>query len=123
MEDIDYNNLPQESHDAVHAARDFAQAQEISRAAILQQHDDRTREIVIEAVKSMDFPSNQELKGMLDSQNQAIEVLSKKLDPILDVYKAVLLSKSFITGLAGIVIGITAIGVGITWVINSVIQK
>ena len=73
--------------------------------------------------KTSDFPSNQELKKMLDSQNRAIAEISDKLDPILDVYKAVILSKSFITGLAGVIIAITAIGVGFTWLINSVVNK
>lgn len=54
---------------------------------------------------------------------QDIEELTNKIEPVLEVYRAVLLSKGFVTGVAGIIIAITAIGVGFTWLINSVIQK
>src|SRR3990167_7378059 len=48
-----------------------------------------------------------------------IEELTKKIEPVLEVYRAVILSRGFITGLAGVVVAITAIGVGISWFINS----
>jgi len=57
-----------------------------------------------------------EIKTMLVSINL-------KLEPILDVYRSVLLSKSFVMGLAGVILAITAIGAGFVWLINSAIQK
>ena len=51
-----------------------------------------------------------------------IQRITDKLDPVLDVYKAVLLSKGFVTGLAGVVVAIGAIGAGFIWLINSVIS-
>ncbi len=118
--DISPENASQE---AIHAAKNAAQAVEVARVAQIQAHDDKTREMIVEVIKSADFPSNQELKSILDSQASALEELSKKLDPILDVYRAVLLSKSFIMGVSGLVIAVTAIGVGFTWLINSVVHK
>ena len=58
-----------------------------------------------------------------DEIGRKIDALSKKLDPILDVYKAVIVSKSFIGGLALVVASITAIGAGFIWLVNSVIHK
>ena len=49
---------------------------------------------------------------------KTLEEINKKLDPVVDVYKAVLLSRSFITGVASVVVAIGAIGAGIMWVIN-----
>lgn len=45
-----------------------------------------------------------------------------KLDPILDAYKAIILSKSFVTGIAAVVLAIGAIGAGFIWLINSVVK-
>lgn len=52
-----------------------------------------------------------------------IEELKLKLDPITDVYKAALLSKSFVTGFAAIIVAIGAIGGGFIWLINSAVNK
>lgn len=49
--------------------------------------------------------------------------ISGKLDPILDVYRSVILSKGFITGLAGVIVAIGAIVAAFVWLINSAIQK
>lgn len=113
------------SKKAIHAARDHAQAIEVAREAQLQAHDDKTREIFAEVIKDSleDSPSNEELKYMLDEQKKAIQRISDKLDPIVDVYKAVILSKSFVLGLSGVIVAIAAIGMGFTWLINSVIHK
>ena len=54
---------------------------------------------------------------------KTLEEINKKLDPVVDVYKAVMLSKGFIVGLASIVLAIGAIGAGIVWVINQAISK
>lgn len=57
-----------------------------------------------------------EIKTMLTTINT-------KLDPILDVYRSIIISKSFILGLSGVIVGITAIGAAFIWIINSAIQK
>lgn len=49
--------------------------------------------------------------------------INKKLDPVVDVYKAAMLSKGFIVGLASVVVAIGAIGAGIVWLINQAIHK
>lgn len=78
-------------------------------------------------------PTNADLQRSIKEQNHAlseymkatrrdIEEINKRLDPIIDVYKAVVLSKSFILGLAGVIVALTAIGVGFVWLINSVIK-
>ncbi len=125
---IVHDNLSPEAakavEDAIHAAKNAAQALELSRATQLRDHEAITRQIVAEAIKEMTgFPSNQELQDSLDHQKKAIEDMSRKLDPIVDVYKAVLLSRSFLIGLSGLVIAITAIGVGFSWLVNSVMHK
>ena len=52
-----------------------------------------------------------------------IQDLSKKIEPVLDAYKAIIFSKSFVGGLAALIIGISAIGVGVSWFINSLVQR
>ncbi len=105
---------------------------EAERAATEVRHKarDTAQEVILKAENTArtlrelsDNPTNLELKNALDDQAEMLELLSKKLDPILDVYKAVLLSKGFVTGLAGLVIAITAIGVGFSWLINTVVHK
>ena len=54
---------------------------------------------------------------------QDIKELSDKIDPVIDAYKAVLFSKTFIGGLATVVLSISAIGAGLYWLINSVVHK
>lgn len=63
-----------------------------------------------------DARNHEEIKKMFDTINA-------KLDPILDVYRSVILSKSFIMGLAGVIIAIGAIASGLVWIINSAIEK
>lgn len=55
--------------------------------------------------------------------HKVLERIDQKLDPIVDVYKATLLSKSFITGVASVIIAIGAIGAGIVWLINHAVDK
>jgi hypothetical protein len=63
-----------------------------------------------------DRADREEIKKMFNT-------IELKLEPILDVYRSVLLSKSFVMGLAGVILAITAIGAGFVWLINSAIQK
>ena len=49
--------------------------------------------------------------------------INKKLDPVVDVYKAVLLSKGFVVGLASVILAIGAIGAGIVWLVNESVHK
>ena len=58
-----------------------------------------------------------------DEIRHTMNCLSKKLDPITDVYKAVLLSKTFVAGLGLVVMSIGAIGAGVVWLVNSVIHR
>ena len=55
--------------------------------------------------------------------HKKLDLINSKLDPILDVYRSVLLSKGFIMGLAGVIVALGAMGAGISWLINSVVQK
>ena len=55
--------------------------------------------------------------------SKKLDAIEKKLDPILDVYKAVLLSKSFVTGVAAVIVAIGAIGAGIVWFISSIANR
>lgn len=52
-----------------------------------------------------------------------LESIDKKLDPIIDAYKAVILSRSFIVGFAGLVGAVAVIGAGIIWLVNNSIHK
>lgn len=63
-----------------------------------------------------DARNHEEIKKMFDTINA-------KLDPILDVYRSVILSKSFIMGLAGVIIAIGAIASGLVWIINSAVER
>ena len=58
-----------------------------------------------------------------DEISKKLDIIKEKLDPILDVYTAVILSKSFITGVAAVIVAIGAIGAGIVWFVNSVVHK
>lgn len=49
--------------------------------------------------------------------------INNKLDPILDVYRSVILSKSFIMGLAGVIVAVGAMASAFIWLINSAIEK
>jgi hypothetical protein len=64
----------------------------------------------------VDAKNFEEIKKMFDTINA-------KLDPILDVYRSVILSKSFIMGLAGVIVAIGAITTGVIWLINSAVNK
>lgn len=55
--------------------------------------------------------------------HKKLDLINSKLDPILDVYRSVLLSKGFIMGLAGVIVALGAMGAGLSWLINSVVQK
>lgn len=55
--------------------------------------------------------------------HEVLKKIDEKLDPIVDVYKAAMLSKGFVVGFASIVLAIGAIGAGFIWLINSVIHK
>ena len=54
---------------------------------------------------------------------EMFNTINAKLDPILDVYRSVILSKSFIMGLAGVIVAIGAIAAGVVWIINSAIDR
>ena len=54
-----------------------------------------------------------ELKKCLDNTN-------RKLEPIIDAYRAILVSKSFILGLGAVVAAIGVIGAGVVYFIRSI---
>lgn len=47
-----------------------------------------------------------------------LDDLEKRLEPITDVYRAILFNKSFIVGLGSIVSGIVLIGSAILWLLQ-----
>lgn len=51
----------------------------------------------------------------LDYILDRLQVLDKKIDPIVEAYDSVLLSKKFIVGIAGFVTAVVALGAGIIW--------
>lgn len=57
------------------------------------------------------------------NMDKKLDDIIKKLDPILDAWKAVLLSKGFIVGLGSVIFAIGAVGVGLMWLINHLISK
>jgi len=73
-----------------------------------------------------------EIRGVQSAMNARIDKLAtkedldammKKIEPVTDAYKAMLLSRGFIVGLAGVVLAISAIGAGFIWLINHAIGK
>ena len=64
-----------------------------------------------------------ESQGRDIEMDKKLDSIDKKLDPVLQVYQAVLLSKGFVSGLAGLIVGITVIGTAIMWVINQAVHK
>lgn len=48
---------------------------------------------------------------------------NERLNPLTEAYSAVLFSKNFIVGLAGVIIAIGAVGAGFIWLINSAVEK
>lgn len=114
---------------------------------VLSKAEMKAKELIVAANEQ---PSNRELLRTVEAQNRQfaehakedilqfaaihdhmeniatkedIKELTKKIEPVLEIYRAVLLSKGFVTGIAGVVIAITAIGIGFTWLINAVITK
>jgi len=57
------------------------------------------------------------------AMDKKLNAIDKKLDPILEVYRAVLLSKGFVVGLSSVIVGITAIGAAIIWIVNHSISR
>ena len=54
---------------------------------------------------------------------EKLDKMDKRLDPIVDAYKAVILSKSFVIGFGSIIVAIGAIGAGFVWLINQAVNK
>ena len=68
-----------------------------------------------------------ELHAQNDERNfkeikAALKNIDSKLDPVADAYRAIIFSKSFVTGLAAIIVAITAIGAGFIYLVNSVVK-
>lgn len=62
---------------------------------------------------------NETLKRIEDS----LVKVEGRLEPITDAYKAVLFSKSFITGLAAVVMAIGAVGAGAIYLVNYIVNN
>lgn len=60
--------------------------------------------------------------GMLAIRSDICEV-KESLEPLTEAYSGFLFSKKFIVGFASVILAIGAIGAGIIWLVNSVVQK
>lgn len=63
-----------------------------------------------------------DMSTLIEDVGKTIKLLGGRIDPITDAYKAVLLSKSFITGVAAVVLAIGAIGAGVIYIVNASIR-
>lgn len=64
-----------------------------------------------------------QLTDDISSLRESVAELKANLDPIKDAYSAVLFSKQFIIGLAGVILAVGAVGAGFIWLINAAVQK
>lgn len=62
--------------------------------------------------------------ALLDPKDGSPRFATKTdVQPIIDAWKAIIFSKTFVGGLATVILAISAIGVGISWFINSFTNK
>lgn len=84
------------------------------------QHEEM-RTIISAEIQGVQSAINTKMDTLATKED--LDAFRKSLEPITDGYKAFLFSKSFITGVGGLVLSISAIGAGIWWLINHAIGK
>jgi hypothetical protein len=81
----------------------------------------RKQEETIRAHTVEDTEQFEAIHARFDEVAKQQDAILKKLDPVVDVYKATLLNVKFITGLGSVVFAISAIGTGIFWIVQHLI--
>lgn len=63
------------------------------------------------------------LSEAVEKLHEEMVAFKEETKPILDVYNGALTIKTIIVGFASVVLALGAIGAGVIWVVNAVIQK
>lgn len=91
----------------------------------IQDSDKNFERLSIERIQAVDELKIliQDINHAISETNTRVSTLCKKVTPIYDSWKALLLSRSFIVGIASVVVALGVIGTGILWVIRVALDK